>query len=203
MLSEILDYAARARARVLAQYANLPRLTALVGELAARVQDLEAALFDVVQVTSIGTAYGIWLDRLGAVVGEPRAGVSDALFRRYLGARVRANTSRGTLEDVIAVVTLWNAAPFPGLLLRELGRATLQVDLDGLDVTDAPALRLARLLRGTRSAGVALELLWQGEAGSKIFTFATSALPEADANAGFGDTAAPATGGSFRSVERA
>lgn len=202
MLTEILDYAARAKARLLVQYRELPLLSSYLGELVGRVQEIEASLFDVIEVTSIDTATGVWLERLGALVGEPRGGAVDALFRRYIKARVKANRSRGTFEDVIAVVTEWNGATFAGLELRDLGRATMQVDLDDPDLADEPVRRLGRILSGTRAAGVALELFWQPVASSKVFKFATGTTPEADVDAGFGDTGNAATGGELRAVAR-
>lgn len=200
MLTEILDFAARARARLLAQYAELPKFSTLVGELSANVQQLEAALFDLIDQTAIGTATGVFLEQLGEIVGEDRGGAIDALYRRYIRARVRANRSSGTFEDVIEVVTEWYGGAFPDLILTELGRASFHVDLNSPDVNDDPALRLARILPGTRSAAIGAQLLWQPVASNKVFTFATGSGLEADSDAGFGDSSVPATGGQLRSV---
>lgn len=200
MLTEITDYAARARARLLEQYKSRPKFSALVAAFAGRVQDLEVALFDLIDQTSVGTAVGVWLERLGAIVGEPKDGALEALYRRYVRARIRANRSLGTYEDVIAVVTEWYGATFPDLQLTELGRASFHVDLNDPDVDNTHALRLVRLLSSTRAAGIGCQMLWQLDGSSKVFTFATSSSLEADALAGFGDTANPATGGGLRSV---
>lgn len=201
MLTEITDYAARARARLLEQYKGRAKLAALVAAFAGRVQDLEVALFDLIDQTSIGTAVGVWLERLGAIVGEPKDGALEVLYRRYVRARVRANRSTGTYEDVIAVVTEWNGAvPFAGLELTELGRASFHVDLSDPDVDNTHALRLVRLLSSTRAAGVGCQMLWQLDASTKVFTFATGSGLEADSDAGFGDTGNPSTGGGLRSV---
>lgn len=200
MLSEITDYVARARARVLQQYREKPSLMALIGEMAATVQEIETALFDVIEQTTIGTSTGAWLDRLGALVGEERGGVGDVLYRRYILSRVQANTSEGTLEDIISVITAWWGAPFPSLKLTEPGRANLLVDLDSPDVLQAAVERLVRLLRDTRAGGVGGQVLYQFQSDPKIFQFSSNATLQADANKGFGNSSVPATGGAFRGV---
>lgn len=200
MLTEIVTYAERAKARILAQYQTKPLFVALIAELATLVQEIEAALFDVTEQTAIGVAFGTWLDRLGAIVGEERGGVGDVLFRRYILARIQANTSEGTLEDVIAVITAWYGAAFPSLILTEPGRANLLVDLNSPDVQLDALARLVKLLRDTRSAGVGGQMLYQLQASTKIFQFSSDATLQLDTQKGFGDSTNPLTGGSFRGV---
>lgn len=202
MLTEITDFAARAKTKMLAQYRDKLKLAAFVGELAARAQELEAALFDVLEQTAVGTAIGIWLDRLGGVVGEERGGEGDTLFRQYVQARVKANRSEGTLEDVIAVITAWYGSAFPTLALTEPGRANLLVELPSVAVTAAQIARLVRLLRDTRSAGVGAQVLWQPQADSDTFTLSSSSSLQSDSARGLGDTSNPATGGALRGVEQ-
>lgn len=202
MLQEILDYAERAKARILSQYREKPKLVALVMTLAAAVQEIEAALFDVIDQTAVGTAVGSWLDQLGNIVGEERGGVGDVLYRRYINARIAANGSEGTLENIIDVIEAWYGSPFPDLRLAELGRMNIEVDMADPDVSAESVERLIKLLRDTRSAGVGIELFWQQDAGTKIFTFSSSSSVETSALLGFGDSSNPATGGQLRSVAR-
>lgn len=202
MLQEILDYAERAKARILSQYREKPKLVALVMTLAAAVQEVEAALFDVIEQTAVGTAVGSWLDQLGNIVGEERGGVGDVLYRRYINARIAANGSEGTLENIIDVIEAWYGSPFPDLRLAELGRMNVEIDLADPDVTAESVDRLIKLLRDTRAAGVGIELFWQQDAGTKIFTFSSSSSVETSALLGFGDSSNPATGGQLRSVAR-
>lgn len=202
MLQEILDYAERAKARILSQYREKPKLVALVMTLAAAVQEIESALFDVIDQTAVGTAVGSWLDQLGNIVGEERGGVGDVLYRRYINARIAANGSEGTLENIIDVIEAWYGSPFPDLRLTELGRMNVEIDLADPDVTAESVDRLIKLLRDTRAAGVGIELFWQQDAGTKIFTFSSSSSVETSALLGFGDSSNPATGGQLRSVAR-
>lgn len=200
MLTEITDYVARAKARVLNQYKEKPVLVALISELALAVQEVEAAIFDVIEQTTIGTSVGAWLDRLGAIVGEERATANDVLYRRYVLARVQANTSEGTFEDIIAVITAWYGGPFPSLILTEPGRGNVLVDLDTPDVTQESVDRLVKLLRDTRSAAVGGQLLYQLQSDTKIFQFSSDATLQLDVDKGFGDSSDPSSGGAFRGV---
>ena len=200
MLTEITDYVARARARVLHQYKEKPSLVAFIGELALTVQAIETALFDVIEQTTIGTSTGAWLDRLGDLVGEERGGEGDVLYRRYILARVQANTSEGTFEDIIAVITAWWGSAFPVLILTEPGRGNILVNLDSPDVDQARVDRLVKLLRDTRSAAVGGQVLYQFQASTKIFQFSSDATLQSDSNKGFGNSSNPATGGAFRGV---
>lgn len=202
MLAKILDHADRARARLLEQYRSKPKLSAFVGEMAGRVQELEDALYDLVAQTAIDTATGIWLDRLGGIVGEERGAESDAAYRTYLRARVIANRSHATLEDVVDVFNATFGGPVPGVSIVELGRATLQVDRNA-DMSIQARNRLIRFLRSTRSAGVGCTLFWLSSGAPKMFTFSVGTGLEVDVQAGFGDTAAPAVGGEFAGAYRA
>lgn len=202
MLQEILDYAERAKARILSQYREKPQLVALVMTLASAVQEVEAALFDVIEQTAVGTAVGSWLDQLGNIVGEERGGVGDVLYRRYINARIAANGSEGALENFIDVIEAWYGSPFPDLRLAELGRMNLEIDLADPDVSPESIDRLIKLLRDTKAAGVGLELFWQQDGASKIFTFSSSSSVETSALLGLGDSSNPATGGQLRSVAR-
>lgn len=200
MLVEITDYAARAKAKLLAQYSDKPRIAGLVGELGGLAQEAEAAIWDLISETSIATATGIWLDRLGAIIGEPRDGAADSDYRAFIRARIHANRSNGRVEDLIAVVKAWNGGVLPTLFVTQYFPAAVEVRL-GAVVTVVD--RLLRLLKCTRSAAIGQMVLYQTVADAAAFTFSSSASPEASATQGFGDSTTPATGGAFVGAERA
>lgn len=202
MLTQITDHALRARARLLEQYRNRPQLASFVAGMASTVQTLEDAIFAMIAQTAIPTATGVWLEWLGAIVGEERGAEGDAVFRRYILARILANRSHGTLEDVVRVLDAAFGAPVASPAIRELGRACLQVD-PNTDYATSLRDRLIRLLASTRAAGVGQTLFWQADGLSKTFTFSVGAGLEVDADAGFGDTSAPLVGGTFAGAYRA
>lgn len=58
------------------------------------------------------------LDIVGAIVGEDRFGRSDAIYKRYLSARIAANRSDGLVDDVSHVLELalgWTASGYEQL----------------------------------------------------------------------------------------
>ena len=96
-LAHITDFVARTGARVLSQYRRLPKFMGLVDGISGQVQAAEDALWDIVAQLSVDTAEGVWLDQLGAIVGEARVGENDSVYRDLIRARIYANRSHGRL----------------------------------------------------------------------------------------------------------
>jgi hypothetical protein len=200
-LSQILTYAETAAARLLAQYRERPRLRALVRELAGEVQEVENALWGMVAQTSIDTAEGVWLDRLGAIVGEAREGATDTDYRKYIRARIAANGSASVVEDVLSVMRAWAGGVLPTLAVIDRFPAGFELQLPS-PVTLAELPRLFRLVRAARAAGVGVMLIYQTTADADAFTFSSDATLQASATQGFGDSGNPATGGAFVGADR-
>jgi hypothetical protein len=208
-LSHVLDFVTRAQARALGQYRTASKFMALLGELGGIVQGLEDAVWGLIDMTAVSTATGIWLDRLGAVVGEERGGEADALYRTIIQARIIALRSSGTVENIIAALV-------PILVATEGAGYTLgvvQFAPAGLELSLGPSgaafnsgtliQRLGRIIKAARAAGVGVSVLYPCGPDDHNFTFATSAAPEADIDFGFSNTSAPTTGGWFTGVVRA
>src|SRR3954469_1915667 len=104
-LEHSTDHVARAPARALQQYkdAKAPGVVDVVGDLASEVQALEDALFGIVDETSLANAVGVNLDRLGAIVGEPRAGESDSPYWIRIAAKILVNRSTGSIDDLVRI----------------------------------------------------------------------------------------------------
>lgn len=89
------------------------RVLALLRIVAVGVQELEDALLDLRAQLSVDDASNAWLDRLGALVGEPRDGLGDRLYRRFVRVRQLVNQSTGGVKEGIRI----------GQGLSELGEA--------------------------------------------------------------------------------
>ncbi len=200
-ISQIIDYADKAVARMLFQYRERPRLRAMVSELALEVQKAEDALWAMVAQTSIDTAEGVWLDYLGGIVGEPRSGATDTDYRKYIHARIAANRSKSNVEDILAVMRAWAGGVLPSTIFRDMFPAAFEMTLS-TPVTLAELPRLFRLLRGARAAGVGTMVIYQTVADADAFTFSSDATLQASSTQGFGDATNPATGGAFVGAER-
>lgn len=83
----------RARALLLWQHSEKPRLTAFVEALAAGAQLAENTSWAVlIGASTVQGAEGESLDRWGELAGEFRGGLTDAQYRHFLELRVRANS---------------------------------------------------------------------------------------------------------------
>jgi hypothetical protein len=104
---------------------------------------------------SIETGEGVVLDTIGAVIGQPRGGLSDDVYRRYLRARISANSSHGTVPHILRVLRLILLDHPEALIeVRQLGTAALEVRIKQMSVDTVLAEILVDFLRITVAAGV-------------------------------------------------
>lgn len=136
---------------------SLPGWQAMVKGLATGTQAVEDDLWSLTD-ESIDSAMGAFLDEWGALVGETRGALNDSDYRRFIKARILANNSLGSRDELLEVLRIASNATqvvhhdqFPAhftlTYLRESWLAT--------PVTD----RLVRLMRDAKPAGVGLTLV--------------------------------------------
>lgn len=153
------DYKARAVANLLSQYQRAPRIKALVEALAQGVQDCEDEGFNVLMSTTLVAATGAQLDQWGDLVGEARGNLTDPDYRRFITARIRANNSQGTTDEIIAI---WSLVVFPFIEIRHHNYPPATFELIVLRddyLADEVAARVGTLLREVKPAGVAMMLI--------------------------------------------
>lgn len=93
-------------ARLLSQYRQLPRVTALVTTFAERVQTLEGAIVALYESRPLATAVGDQLDQQGAIIGLARNGLDDATYRVLLYGQIALNNSNATVDAIVSLVKL-------------------------------------------------------------------------------------------------
>lgn len=98
------DHEDRITARLLSQLSEATNLQNLLQAIAASSQNLEDTLQALVEERTIAGAEGEQLDQLGLIVGEARGGRDDDEYRSGIRARIAANVSRSTPEDVMATL---------------------------------------------------------------------------------------------------
>lgn len=103
MITKTTNHEAEALANLVAQFKDKPQLAALLKVYVSQIQDLENALFQILEST-VDTATGVTLDGFGDIVSQPREGRTDSFYRQIIKARIRLNASNGTPEDLIAIV---------------------------------------------------------------------------------------------------
>jgi hypothetical protein len=156
-----LDHVAGALGRLLEQFKTKPNVVALVSALVGTMQPLEAALWDLFTKRQLATAFGAQLDALGVIVGQPRNGLSDSDYARYLNARVAANASDGRIEDLISVTRLVLNDVATTITIARPGVAAVEVIVTGDLIADALAAIVISFLRDARDAGIRLVLRTQ------------------------------------------
>lgn len=92
--------------RLIEQYRNKPRIVMWILCYLQQVQYLEDAIHATVEAWDIDNATGWRLETIGALVGQQRIGSTDAVYRVFIKARIRANRSLGKYEDLAAVANI-------------------------------------------------------------------------------------------------
>lgn len=104
MITKNNDHVEQALAKRIEQFKRKIRFGNLLTSYVAEVQDLEDALFQILDDTNLDSAVGQQLDNIGEIVGEPRNGRDDATYLIAIRARILLNTSEGTIEDIILLI---------------------------------------------------------------------------------------------------
>lgn len=179
-MSELVsvDHSAAALARLPQQYrgeAAPTNVQRVLAALAGAFQPLELALMQLLLLRRVDTAEGVHLDELGAIVGRPRAGESDDVYRRRIRAQIAANASDGRVEDLLAIANLVIDDPEARVRIRTIALAAAIVRVEGVAVTGAVAMVLIELLRRAIAAGVRLMLISSSSPPGETFGFARMA----------------------------
>jgi hypothetical protein len=172
----ITDHIARALSRQTQQFKSKPNLEAFITAIVRPIQRLEDVAWQLYTERGLELAVGVQLDVLGVLVGEEREGKLDEAYRRHLRARVRANRSNGTVEDLLAITRLILDDEDAELIMEPGYPAGLTLLIDGITLTEAVAETLIRMLRVAAAAGVKFLLVWYPAADAAMFTLARAAF---------------------------
>lgn len=143
MLTQILDHAARAVARLLFQFRDKPRIAGLMSTVGTASQEVEDGLYSLLAVRQIAVAQGVVLDQIAELVGAPARGArTDADYRERILAQIQINRGQGTLGTVYAVAALIAKfhKDFAPTVHLPWGVSTIvrEGDVDALTVTHPP-----------------------------------------------------------------
>lgn len=181
-VTTITDWPARLRKRVYSMFWSSHWAIPIAEAVGAGSDELEAAfsavlsLFsidtvtDVVTSPSYGVGRGAQLDRIGRIVDQPRSGADDAHYRFYLRAKIRANKSSGSVDDLIAVLkAMLGATEIP--LYTPGGNASFALQLSTPMTEEVAAIAL-HFIEIAELAGVRGLLLTQEFADTEMFYMA-------------------------------
>ena len=149
------------------QFKGKANFAALLTVFMSAIQDLENAAEDVYELRFIDSATSAQLDVLGAIVGEARAGLSDADYLIRVRVKVLINLSSGTADEILTILRFssFNANSF--LYIEEAPAAFTIKTTNAL----ASFASLAAILHDTKSAGVRALLEYYLCAAGDVFSF--------------------------------
>lgn len=156
---QVTDHVAKALARVTSRYQK-PKILALVAALTRPKQELENVLFVLLGAMNVDDATGDLLTKIGRIVGEERAGRSDAELRPAVRLRIRVNRSRGRSVDIVDISRLAAAVNATTPAYYEHYPAGWHVEIANL----AGALEVAKLLGEAKAAGSGGHLVYTPDA---------------------------------------
>lgn len=168
----IADWAARLTSRLYTQFRGKVTWEGFVELLADQAQDLEDSAQTLFGVYDIDNSDGVQLDTIGRIVGQARVAATDALYRIYLKARILANKSTGTSEEVYAVFRRLlgediglkiTFSPIKAFVLTVLSPITATEGFIGVD-----------FLGDSKESGAGAILEWQQAADASMMTLDTS-----------------------------
>lgn len=167
----ILNHASRALDRLISEYRGKPFVESVIRVFADEVQRIEDVLNEFMTERWLADAVGVQLDQVGQIIGEPRGdSANDTEYRNRITARRQANRSRGTVDDIIGVMTQL----FTGLGITDKYIPKYQAGFVYL-VTTPITTSLGRLakgfLRDSKAAAVRGILHWQEQSDASSFVF--------------------------------
>jgi hypothetical protein len=166
-----------------------PKLQALLASYLQQVQDAENAAYSLYVGLLIFSATGDALDMLGDLVGQPRDGRSDAVYRVWIEARARVLRSNGKPEEILGIIRLV-LDPSASVTLLEFVEATIRITLIGTTVTPILATQVAELVRHAKAQGITLDMAYSPIPATDVFTLGDSATWSASSTTkGMADTA--------------
>lgn len=153
---EIPSHCAEAIDRVIAQLRGKPLFEGVICALVDPLDEIEAASLQVRELRNLVDGEGAQLDGIGQIVGQAREGQTDAVYRRFLAARILLNRSTGMPEELGAILEVLLDGASAIRIERHYPAATVLRVLDPIPIADGEAY--ARLLREAPPAGTRLIL---------------------------------------------
>lgn len=152
------DFADQFQRLLLAQDRSKTNWRAVARAIGDAMQLVENDVFDLPLSMTLNSATDAALDKVGAMVDEPRMGLDDEAYRRFIRAKILVNMSEGTPEELLTIFRAITGSDdcrhfdmFPGGFTLVTIRQT--------PMTDAEMRRVRRMMTAAKAAGVAMELI--------------------------------------------
>ena len=104
MTIEKLDHVEQGLDRLTSVFSESEKLKAFLASFLRQLEEVEESLIDLSKQKDLTTITGVWLDYIGYIVGEDRAGRDDEEYRQALQLKIAINKSDGTHPVVMDIV---------------------------------------------------------------------------------------------------
>lgn len=161
-----------ARALLLGEFQNKPKIEAFLDALVTQASDAEAAALQALAVRNgdLENTVGDGLDKWGKLVGADRLGRSDADYRIAIAVQDLVNRSSGRGDDILNIVAL--LVPLSSLRrFKDLPPASFRLTLSELPAATVAELLIA--LGKARLACVDGALVHTPSEGEEVFLWDT------------------------------
>jgi len=163
------DHQQRAVDRLIRPFKDKPRIEAFLRACTLGVQIQEEDTFGTIVGTTLELATDDALNKWGIIVGEPRGGLTDEDYRRFIEGRILANICESTADEFIRILQTITGVPQGDVQLRYLYPAGFQMwFIHDAFYNDTLKNRVGRFMRDIKPAGISM-LITEGISGTKAF----------------------------------
>lgn len=196
-----INHADAAVDRLAQQFRNKPKIEAFIRALCTPMARLEQAHAEVIISRLIEHASGESLRQLARFVGQPvLTDLSEEDLRRYVRARIIANRSNGTGEDILAIARLIINDETTRIRAHTVGGAVASVQLENNPTDfDISTILYRDFLSQAVGIAIRLELEWWTGDEEDMFEFESFSGPTGSGE-GWGSTLDANLGGIMASV---
>lgn len=166
MITQVTGHLLLALERLLEQYKGKPKLEAVISSYIAEIQALENAASTMPDAMYLPDAEGAQLDVIGRLVGEPREGRADDLFKLWIAARILINASTGTRNEIIRCLRAVTDSEFT---ITEFSPPHIHIQFT--EALPDLAVAYAEIANEARGAGIGLSAQWPTVEPGLGFTF--------------------------------
>lgn len=171
---QIIDLAAQAVENLPEQHKS-GALADLIATLVSQRQELETAIFEVLNQFDLDTATGNSLDNIGKIIGLRRQdGLTDTRFRAFIKAKIAANNSESTAEDILNVATLTIDDASYEMNFKDTPPTHYELNITGPGLSDVDVIYYLGVgIRSATAAGVGASIYYNEGPDSNAFKFDT------------------------------
>lgn len=193
-LTHITDHARRGILSLSSPFWGKPRIASFIWAIVTGLQELENAVHSVITLRQVDNATLTQLQVLGKIVGQRYAAEDVETYRGLIKARIAANRSSGTIDDLLRVIQALDYAHIPEWWNPADSVIAFLLDAD----SGLPLAATMQLLRDAKAAHEQVRVYHQ--VGSGTYAFWESTVAPSGSSGGWGRVGDPSVGGRFYRV---